>query len=80
MLRAGLSPARPSTSAYWLLLGPGVDLRRTPYDLEQAAERIRTTAWPGAEEFASENLLTVPSAEQATELFERWAFEREAGS
>ncbi len=27
--------------AYWLLLGPGVELRRTRYDLAKAAERIR---------------------------------------
>src|ERR1700691_4625253 len=29
--------------AYWLLLGPDVDLRHTPYDLTRAARRIRAT-------------------------------------
>ena len=33
--------------AYWLLLGPGVELRRTPYDLAAAAARIRATQLPG---------------------------------
>ncbi len=33
--------------AYWALLGsPGVELRRTWYDLEAAAERIRATQYP----------------------------------
>jgi predicted phosphodiesterase len=47
--------------AYWLLLGPGVELRKTPYDLAAAAERIRTTAYPHADEFAARNVLQPPS-------------------
>jgi putative phosphoesterase len=39
--------------AYWLLLGPDVRLRHTPYDLERAAERIRGTEYPQAQEFAA---------------------------
>jgi predicted phosphodiesterase len=35
----------------WALLGPDVRLRRTQLDLERAAEAIRATGWPGAEEF-----------------------------
>jgi len=72
-------PYEPAPGAYWALLGPGVDLRRTGYDLQQAAERIRATAWPAAGEFVDDNVLRVPSAEEATELFERMALEREAG-
>lgn len=35
--------------AYWALLGPGgVELRRTGYDVESAAERIRASGYPGA--------------------------------
>ena len=37
--------------AYWLLLGPDVQLRHTPYDLTRAAERIRATSYPQASEF-----------------------------
>ena len=33
--------------AYWLLLGPDVELRHTSYDLERAAERIRATVSAG---------------------------------
>jgi len=63
--------ARPG--AYWALLGPDVELRRTDYDLEAAAEAIRATGFPDAEGLAAENVLTVPSAEEATRQFEGMA-------
>jgi predicted phosphodiesterase len=59
--------------AHWALLGPGVELRRTAYDAERAAALIRATGWPRADSFAAENVLTVPSAAEAVELFERMA-------
>jgi len=55
--------------AYWLLLGPGVELRKTSYDLEQAAERIRASEYPQAQEFAARNLLQPPSEREMLELF-----------
>ena len=33
--------------AYWALLGPDVELRRTPYDLDAAVERLRGGGMPG---------------------------------
>ena len=39
--------------ADWLLLGPGIELRHTNYDLAKAAQRIRATDYPEAEEFAA---------------------------
>jgi hypothetical protein len=51
--------------AYWLLLGPDIQLRKTRYDLEKAAARIRQTEYPRAEEFAARNVLQ-PPAEAAT--------------
>ena len=47
--------------AYWLLLGPGVEQRNTPYDLAAAAKRIRETDYPQAHEFAAGNVLESPS-------------------
>jgi predicted phosphodiesterase len=47
--------------AYWLLLGPDVQLRHTAYDLVKAAERIRGTAYPQAQEFAARDVLKPPS-------------------
>jgi predicted phosphodiesterase len=38
--------------AYWLLIGPGIELRRTYYNLQQAADRVRATAYPLAGDFA----------------------------
>jgi predicted phosphodiesterase len=58
--------------AYWLLLGPDVELRQTSYDLADAAERIRATRYPGAEEFAVHNVLEPPSEAQMVETFARF--------
>jgi putative phosphoesterase len=55
--------------AYWLLLGPDVQLRHTPYDLANAAELIRATAYPQAEDFAARNVLQPPSETSMLEMF-----------
>ncbi len=57
--------------AYWLSLGPGVELRRTAYDLAKAAKRIRATRYPQADEFASRNILQPPSEHEMPELLAR---------
>ena len=57
--------------ACWLLLGPSVELRRTPYDLEAAAARIRATAYPGADDFAERGVLRPPAEREMLELFTR---------
>jgi putative phosphoesterase len=53
--------------AYWLLLRPGVQLRHTPYDLAKAADRIRDTHYPQAQEFAAHSVLQPPSEEEMLE-------------
>jgi predicted phosphodiesterase len=55
--------------AYWLLLGPDVQLRRTPYDLEGAAARIRATKYPTAGEFAARNVLQPPAEQDMLAVF-----------
>lgn len=50
--------------AYWALLGPDVTLRRTTYDLDRAAARVRKTAYPLAGQCAA-GVLNPPD-EQAT--------------
>jgi putative phosphoesterase len=55
--------------AYWLLLGPNVHLRRTPYDLAKAAERIRQTEYPQAQDFAARNVLHPPSERETLAAF-----------
>jgi putative phosphoesterase len=66
-------PYADEPGAYWALLGPEVEFRRTPYDLESAAERIRASGWPDAEEFVRENLLEVPDGDEASRYFEELA-------
>jgi putative phosphoesterase len=57
--------------ADWLLLGPDVQLRHTQYNLADAAERIRATNYPEAEDFANRNVLQPPSAGKMAEVFAR---------
>lgn len=59
------------SGAYWLLLGPDVELRHTSYDLEDAARRIRATKYPQAEEFAARNVLNPPSETEILAMFAR---------
>jgi len=54
--------------AYWLVLGPDIQLRRTPYDFSQAAERIRPTSYPQADSFAGCNVLQPRGAEDAASV------------
>ncbi len=55
--------------ADWLLLGPGVELQHTSYDLARAAERIRDTKYPQAEDFAAHYVLRPPSEAEILERF-----------
>jgi len=57
--------------AYWVELGPAVRLRRTEYDLAAAADRIRQTMYPQADEFALRNVLEAPSEQKMLEAFEK---------
>jgi predicted phosphodiesterase len=63
----GMPFGRPG--AYWLLLGPDVEPRRTDYDLAAAAERIRATDYPQAEDFATRNVLNPASEQSMLDLF-----------
>ncbi len=67
-------PYADRPGAYWMLLDQGrVEFRRTEYDLEKAAQQVRQSGYPQADEFADENLLKVPPAEEAMEYFESLA-------
>ncbi len=57
--------------ADWLLLDADVQLQHTAYDLTKAAERIRKTNYPQAEEFAANYVLQPPKEEQMLEAFAR---------
>jgi predicted phosphodiesterase len=55
--------------AYWLQIGPVVRLRQSSYDLARAAQRIRATEYPQAQEFAATSVLRPPSEERMLEVF-----------
>ena len=60
------------SGGYWLLLGPDdVQLRHTSYDLGKAAEHIRNTSYPQADDFATHNVLQPPSEREMLELFSK---------
>jgi hypothetical protein len=57
-------PYEGRPGAYWALLGPGVEHRRTEYDLEAAERRIRGDGGPFAD-LTMELLSTPPSRAEA---------------
>jgi putative phosphoesterase len=60
--------------AYWLLIGPEVDLRRTPYDLDDAAKRIRATDCPDPDDLLDRLTVNDPSiADEASARLEQAA-------
>ena len=65
-------PYQGEAAAFWALLGPGVELRRTTYDVTVTCARVRESGIPDAEEFA-EGLAHPPPAAEANEFFERMA-------
>jgi predicted phosphodiesterase len=58
-------PYEDEPGAYWALLGPTVELRRTELDTGAAAARIAATGYPGE--------IPTASRREATEFFERLA-------
>jgi putative phosphoesterase len=57
--------------AFWAVLGPDIEFRRTDYDRETAAARIRKSSWPDAVGFAGDNVLSVPSVDEAIEFLRK---------
>ena len=55
--------------AHWLLLGPDVQLRRTKYDLDSAADRLRRSGFPGVEQFVERQVLHPPSEDQMLAVY-----------
>lgn len=63
------SPYEGRRGAFWALLGPDVELRRTEYDVEAAVEAIRATGYPAADELAGW-LLDPPDPDETSAFFE----------
>jgi predicted phosphodiesterase len=74
MVNAGSvgKPYADQPGAYWALIGPDVEHRRTVYDFAAAAEAVRRTAIPQCDEWAAE-IVRPPTAEEAMTVFEKMA-------
>jgi putative phosphoesterase len=66
-------PYEGRPGAYWALLGPDVVLRRTEYDVEEAAARLRSSGLPDPEPLV-EMLLNPPEPAELIEHAERLEF------
>jgi putative phosphoesterase len=67
-------PYEGRPGAYWALLGPDVEFRRTEYDVAAAAQAIRATSYPDPEE-KIEVLINPYPADEAAEVLEQRALE-----
>lgn len=64
----GMPFAAPA-GAYWLMLGPDPQLRRTEYDVTDAAARIRQSSCPQVEAISVRYVLQPPSEEETLARF-----------
>jgi len=62
--------------AFWVLVGPGVEFRRSEYDLRHAVSEFRAVGYPGAEDMA-QSLLEPPDPAWVADFFERQANSRQ---
>jgi putative phosphoesterase len=62
-------PYEDDIKAFWALLGPGVELRRTPFDVSAAIRAFEGVGRDDAARFV-ENFRTAPSRQEAAEYFE----------
>jgi putative phosphoesterase len=62
-------PYEGRTAAYWALLGPGIELLSTDYDIAATVAAARATGYDNVDDFV-ESLLEPHSAQEATEVFE----------
>jgi putative phosphoesterase len=66
-------PYQGDAAAFWLMLGPGVDLRRTGYNVDVAIEAWRASGIPGMEESVQASMIEPISAQVIAEYFEQQA-------
>lgn len=66
-------PYEGKPGAYWALLGPGVELRRTEYDLDEAVARYRASSVPRVEELV-ELMVAPPEPREVIDHAEQVVF------
>ena len=66
-------PYEGRPGAYWALLGPDVELRRTEYDVDETIERYRRSGQPGVEQIV-EMMVEPPEPREVIEHAEKVVF------
>jgi diadenosine tetraphosphatase ApaH/serine/threonine PP2A family protein phosphatase len=66
-------PYEGRPGAYWALLGPEIELRRTEYDVDGAVERFRASGQPNVEQIV-EMMLTPPEPREVIDHAEKHVF------
>jgi putative phosphoesterase len=66
-------PYEERPGAYWALLGPDVELRRTEYDLDAAISRMRAGGHPDLDELLRESLVEPVGPDEVARYFEGMA-------
>jgi putative phosphoesterase len=72
-------PYQGEAAAFWLALGPEVELRRTAYDVPAAIEQMRATGMPDIDELVQESLIEPISADEVAAHFEQQATKAPGG-
>jgi putative phosphoesterase len=66
-------PYEGRRGAYWAMLGPDVDMRRTEYDLDEALERYRASGQPNVEQIV-EMMVEPPERREVIDHAEKVVF------
>ena len=66
-------PYEGKQGAYWALFGPGIEHRRTEYDVGEAVERYRASGQPGIEQIV-EMTVTPPERREVIDHAEKVVF------
>jgi putative phosphoesterase len=66
-------PYEGRPGAYWALLGPDVELRRTEYDVDETIERYRASGQPGVEQIV-EMMVKPPEPREVIDHAEKVVF------
>ena len=66
-------PYEGAGAAYWALLGPDVELRRTVYDVDRALAQMRRGGFPDTDDMLQESLIAPVDPREVAEFFETQA-------
>lgn len=70
-------PYQGEQGAFWALLGPDLELRKTTYDVERAVAAMKASECPHVEEVFIDTLLHPPEMDETARHFEKFALEHD---